>query len=128
MSFLDTVKAKVGKEAYLDIEKKAEKEVALAMQMPLRDQYHQENHYRLPFHGEFPNADLLNAFECFERAGLKVSPTDLIKILFNCKLLFACQSEHEFGQRRGGLFPMLEDSALITRWSEKSEGIDVLIE
>jgi hypothetical protein len=43
-------------------------------------------------------------------------------------LLFACKTEHEFGQRGGGLFPILVDSARMVHWPEKAEKVDVLIE
>jgi hypothetical protein len=129
MSFLATIKAKVGNEVYQRIEKEAEKEVALAMQMPLIGENYEKNYYRQRFSfDQTPPSDLLTSFESFENARLKVSPTDLIKILFNCKLLFASKTEQEFGQRRGGLFPILEDPALIVRWQEKAESIDVLID
>jgi len=124
MSFLDTIKAKVGKASYGHIENEAEKEVALAMKMPLKDQYHQEQYYT----PRFLLGELLGEFESFEKAGLKVTPIDLVTILFKCKLLFACKTEHEFGQRGGGLFPGLVDSAWIVRWSEKKEKVHVLIE
>jgi hypothetical protein len=124
MSFLETVKAKIGNETYLHIESEAEKEVALAMQMPLLSKYHQENYYT----PRFVAGELLAEFELFEKVGLKVSPTDLVKILFKCKLLFASKSEEEFGQRCGGLFPMLVDSAAVVRWSERAGNIDAIIE
>ncbi len=124
MSFLDTIKAKVGETSYRHIEKEAEKEVAIAMRMALKDQYHQDQYY-IP---RFLLGELLGEFESFEKAGLKVTPLDLVAILFKCKLLFACQTQQEFGQRAGGLFPMLVDAAWIVRWSEKAEKVDVLIE
>lgn len=124
MSFLDTIKAKAGAETYRHIENVAEKEVALAMQMPLRDQYYQESYYR----PRFLLGELLSDFELFEKAGLKITPSDLVNILFKCKLLFASKTQHEFGQRCGGLFPMLVDSALVVRWSERTEKVDVLID
>jgi len=40
MSFLDTIKARVGDVRHM--ENVAEKEVALAMQMPLMDEYHKQ--------------------------------------------------------------------------------------
>jgi len=124
MSFLDTIKTKAGQQSYLRIEQEAEKEVALAMRMDLLSKYHQENYYT----PRFLLGELLNEFESFERAGLKISPIDLIKILFKCKLLFASQTQQEYGQRCGGLFPMLEDSAVVVRWSERAENVDALIE
>jgi hypothetical protein len=124
MSFIDAIKARVGESSYRHIEKEAEKEVAIAMRMALRDQYHQEQYYA----PRFLLGDLLGEFESFEKAGLKVTPLDLITILFKCKLLSACQSQQEFGQRAGGLFPIVVDAAWTVRWSEKAEKVDVLIE
>lgn len=124
MSFLDTIKAKVGEQRYRHIENVAEKEVARAMQMPLKDKYHQEQYYS----PRSVVAELLGEFESFENAGLKVTPTDLVKILFRCKLLFASENEQEFGQRCGGLFPILVDSAWVVRWEERTEKIEVLID
>jgi hypothetical protein len=128
MSFQDTIKVKVCNEVYLRIEKEAEKEVALAMQMPLTRENYEKNYYGQRFSlDQAPPSNLLASFESFENAGLKASPTDLIKILFNCKLLFASKTEQEFGQRRGGLFRILEDPPLTVRLQEKAENIDVLI-
>jgi hypothetical protein len=124
MSFLGTIKARGGNDAFLHIEEEAEKEVALAMQMPLQDKYYQDKYYT----PRFVAGELLKEFELFESAGLKISPTDLVKILFKCKLLFASQTEKEFGQRGGGLFPMLSDSAAVVRWSERAGDINAIIE
>jgi|HubBroStandDraft_4_1064222.scaffolds.fasta_scaffold86722_1 hypothetical protein len=124
MSFLDTIKAKVGAETYRHIENVADKEVALAMEMPLRDQYHQEKYYQ----PRVLLGELLSDFELFERVGLKIAPFDVVDILFKCKLLRASQTQHEFGQRCGGLFPILVDPALVVRWEEKAEGLDAVVD
>jgi hypothetical protein len=119
----EAIKKVAGGEAHRHIEREAEKEVALSMRMPLLDKYHQTTYYALRrLLGEF-----LSEFESFEKAGLKVSPLELVTIIFKCKLLFACKTEQEFGQRCGGLYPLGVDSALIVRWSERIESADVLI-
>ena len=64
MSFLDTIKAKVGETSYRHIEREAEKEVAIAMRMALKDQYHQDQYYT----PRFLLGDLLGEFESFEKA------------------------------------------------------------
>ncbi len=94
------------------------------MQMPLLSEHHQDQFYT----PRFVASELLAEFDSFEKAGLKISPTDLVKILFKCKLLFASKTEKEFGQRCGGIFPLLADSASIVRWSEKAEISDILID
>jgi hypothetical protein len=124
MSFLDTIKARVGEQSYRHIENEAEKEMAFAMRMELKDRNY-TNQYYTP---RFLLGELLGEFESFEKAGLKVTPLDLLTILFKCKLLCACQTQEEFGQRAGGLFPMLVDDAWIVRWSEKGNKIDAQIE
>ncbi len=106
MSFLETVKGKIGSELYSRLEKEAEKEIAAAIQMPLKDQYGQDQYYRPRF---FQLTNLLNECQRFEKLGLKISPADVISILFKCKLLFAAQSEDEYADRRkhtyGGIPP-----------------------
>jgi hypothetical protein len=120
MSSLDIIKRKIGDAVYSRLEAAAEKEVALALQMPLLDECRHENFYSQRF--------LLNELrgdcETFESAGLKISPLDVVNVLFRCKLLFASKTEREYHQRRGG-FPLFEDIAL--GWPQRSEKIDTLI-
>ena len=124
MLSLNLVKAKIGESAYSHIEKEAEKEVALAMQMPLLDEIHRARYYKpRAMLGEF-----LGELESFEKVGLKISPMDLMTLLFKCKLLPAANSQEEFGQRCGGLFPPLVDPALVVRSSEKGDKVDVLVD
>lgn len=119
MSFLETIKVKIGGELYSRLEKEAEKEVAAAIQMPLKDQYGQDQYHRPKF---FRMLDLLNECRRFEELGLKISPTDVIDILFKCKMLFAAQSEDEYMKRIGG---GMHNFGL---WREKTSGtVDVII-
>jgi hypothetical protein len=123
MSEIDAIKAKVGEAALLHIENEAEKEVALAMQMELRDEIQRDRYYR-------PRSLLVefrSELESFEAAGIKISPMDLISILFKCKLRFACKTSTEFGQRCGGSFPILVDPALVIRWEEDRDNVDALV-
>jgi len=46
MSYLETIKSKIGEQAYLRLKEAAEIEVALAKQMPLADEFGQKNYYR----------------------------------------------------------------------------------
>jgi hypothetical protein len=121
MSLRDAIKARVGVETYLRLEKAANDEVALATQMPLVDKYQQQKFYTpRPLLGE-----LLPECESFEQVGLKISPIDVVNVLFRCKILFACATEKEYRQRRGG-FPALDDFGI--GWGERVEGDDALIE
>ncbi len=98
MSFHDAVKASIGAECYAHIEEESEKEVKLAKQKPLQDQYGNDLYH--------PPRLLLREFQedshRFEKVGLKVLPTDIMDVLFGCKLLRATNSEKEYRQRSGG--------------------------
>jgi hypothetical protein len=104
------------------LESEAEKEVALAMQMPLRDKSHQQTF--------FAQRDLLGTLreecELFESRGLKILPTDVVSVLFRCKLLFASASEQEFRQRGGDQFPFQRPPKI--EWSQRSNKIETVAE
>jgi hypothetical protein len=123
MSFLELIKAKIGKEAFSQLEKVAEKEVALAKQMALRDQDNHEQFYT----PQFVRVDLIPECEIFERTGLKILPADVLNILFRCKLLFAAQTEHEY-QQRGGRVSFFDNVGAIPKWSDRGDKVDVLID
>ncbi|HUB86336.1 MAG TPA: hypothetical protein VMB22_00475 [Verrucomicrobiae bacterium] len=120
MSFLTTIKGKIGNELYAHLEKEAENEVAAAMQMPLKDQYRQDQYFRPKF---FRLLNLLSECQRFEALGLKISPADVIDVLFKSKLLFAAQDEDEYMKRIGG---GMKNFGL---WRDKSNGtVDQIIE
>jgi hypothetical protein len=123
MSFLQTIKAKIGNDTYSRLEMAAEKEVALAKQMLLRDAHYQENYYK----PRFLLGDFIADCEYFQKVGLKILPIEVVNILFRCKLLFAAGDEREYAQRAGGVFP-LGDPALVVRWSERGGGIGAVID
>jgi hypothetical protein len=119
MSFLTTLKEKIGNELYTHLEKEAEKEVALAMQMPLRNQFGDEQYYS----PRFILAELLPECRSFEELGLKISPVDVVNILFRSKMLFAAQSEDEYMKRIGG------GMRSFGLWRERSIGtVHVIVE
>lgn len=118
MSFLETIKKQIGDELYSRLEKEAEKEVALAMKMPLKDKWGQEQYYRQ----RFLLAELLSECKRFEEIGLKISPVDIVLALFRCKMLFAAQGEDEYMKRIGG---GMHNFGL---WRDKSKGpLDTII-
>jgi hypothetical protein len=114
MSFRDNVKAKMGAERYVHIQAEAEKEVALAMQMPLKDKFDQDQYYSPRLLLRESQAD----YEYFHRVGLQILPLDLFLVLFRCKLLQAARSEREFQQRsdQPGFFANL---AIRPQWADK---------
>jgi hypothetical protein len=123
MSFLRTIMTRIGDKSYAHLLEIAEKEVALAMQMPLMNENHQAQYY----HTRIWLGELLEECEAFGRADLKILPTDVVSIIFKCKLLFAVQTEHEYRQRCGG-FSFFDDLSFMISWEERGEKADVLIE
>jgi len=123
MAFLDTVRNKIGSEHWAELERVAEKEVARAMGMPLLDADKKENFYQQ----SLLLGELLGECDLFERAGLRILPTDVVNILFKCKLLRATNGEREYFQRSGG-HSLFKTSGPLPSWSERSEPLDVLID
>jgi hypothetical protein len=121
MSFTDTIKAKIGPECYARLESEAQKEVARAMQMPLKDKFYEDQYYS-------PRL-LLREFQAdserFQKAGLWILPVEIVWVLFRCKVLAATQSEREFQQRRagGGFF---ENRATLPQWADKGRPLDAI--
>ena len=68
-------------------------------------------------------AELFSERQRFEELGLKISPLDVIDILFKCKMVFAVQDENEYMKRIGG---GMENIGL---WREKATGtVDLIID
>jgi len=121
MSFKDNLEANMGGERYARIQTEAEKEVALAIQMPLKDKFNQDQYYspRLLLR-EF-QAD----YEHFQKVGLQILPLDLLWVLFRCKLLHAAKSEREF-QQRGGQPTLFANRAILPHWTDKGMAFGAL--
>ncbi len=123
MPVLNDIATRCGTATLERIEKVADDEVGLAKLMPLVDEVRQQVWYRRrELAGE-----LLQQFEQFERAGLRYTPTDLVDVIFECKLLVACDSHDEFHQRRGG-WPMYPAHGDRPQWRDKGQTIDQLID
>ncbi len=121
---MPSIREQIGEELYSQLEVEAEKEVALAMQFEIVDQYRQQRYYR-----RRPLLTLLlKEFQIFQDKGFKFSPIDIIYILFDAKLQRACPTEQEFFQRRGGVSFMEDELAFCYRWAERFEPIDAVIE
>jgi hypothetical protein len=88
---MPTIREKIGVDSYTRLDNEANKEVALAMQFEVVDQWRQDRYYikrALLTH-------LLNEFELFEEKELKFTPLDVFNILFNAKLQRSCQTDKE---------------------------------
>ena len=110
---MPTIREQIGEELYTQLETEAEKEVALAMQFAIKDQYHQERYYHM---GSLLTP-LVKEFQIFQVKGFKFTPIDIVRILFKSKLLYPCQTEKEYTQRAGSSFS--EDNCFIFSWEEE---------
>ncbi len=123
MSFKTEIITLVGEETYIKLEREAEKEVACALRMPLVDEYRSPKYYRM----RYIIPEIIDICSLFEEKGMKISPADIVEVLFRCKLLFAVPSEDEYRQRAGGVSHVDENNFAVP-WSEKGRGVDNLIE
>jgi hypothetical protein len=119
MTAIDTFKKCIGEEVYLRLDKAANVEVGYARKMALLGDNNARNYYQernlLP--------ELLDICKLFHDRGLLFLPTDVVRLLFRCKLLLASGTEQEYRQRVGdGLFSMS------IRWDQRSEGLETLLE
>ncbi|MDE2031293.1 MAG: hypothetical protein KGI58_03505 [Patescibacteria group bacterium] len=117
-----TIREQIGEDMYKLLEQEAETEVALAMKFELIDKYRQERYYnrrQLLTH-------FLEYFKVFQDKELQFTPIDVMNILFEAKLLFATQSEHEYEQRRGG-GRFFEEPPFCFLWEEKEKSIEEVI-
>jgi hypothetical protein len=120
MSFRDNVKARVAK-LYAHIEEEAQKEVALARQMPLKDKFDQKQFYtpRLVLREFTKESDELR------KAGINVLPLEIMLVIFRCRLLRVVRDEQEF-QQRSGAQSLFENQNLRPKWTDKATAFDNL--
>jgi hypothetical protein len=117
--FMPTIREQIGEELYSRLETEAEKEVALAIQFAIIDQYRQERYYYMsPL-----LTSLVKEFQVFQEKGFKFTPIDIVRILFKSKLLFPCQTEQEYIQRSGGS-GFMEEPPFRFRWEERNQTVD----
>ncbi len=95
MTFLQSIIDTVGLETYKKLEKESDNEVALSLKMPLKNQDNKDNYYSQ----RDLRPILLNECEMFENKGLKISPIEVVNILFKCKTLFAVKDWMEYTSR-----------------------------
>jgi hypothetical protein len=122
MNFIDEVKDKIGIDIYNKIEKEAENEVALAMKMPLVNEWREDKYYQQRF--SLPL--FLEECSLFYEKGLTISPIDVFYILFTCKIFLASSSEKEYHQRAGGAY-FHDEHRFTIPWTSRSIPIDILL-
>jgi hypothetical protein len=118
-----TIRAQIGEKMYAQLEIEAEKEVALAMQFAIIDQYHQDRYY----YRRSLLTPLINEFQVFEDKGFKFTPIDIINVLFESKLLYPCQTEKEYIQRSGGR-NFMDETPFRFEWIERSQIVGEVID
>jgi hypothetical protein len=124
MSNLAALKSKIGDDMFQRLDKEANKEVGLAKQMPLLEEVSQKQKFYIQRDWL---GDLLQECELFEDKKLKIMPTEVVDLLFRCKMLYAAGSEMEYRQRTGGWdFNSPVVSAI--HWTDKSQPIEAMIE
>jgi hypothetical protein len=121
MNAIEDLKKNIGTSVFDEIEKESEKEVALAMKMPLLDQWKKDKYY----HPENVVAKLLKECFLFEEKGLKISPLDIFNILFTCKIFLASKTENEYHQRAGGAY-FHDEYRFTIPWKDKGTSFDDL--
>lgn len=112
------LKSKIGDSIYQNIERVAQKEVRLAMKMPLTDKWGKDRYYNQ----SFVQSELLEECKVFEEKSLKISPLDIFHILFNCQIFLASKTENEYHQRLGGAY-FHDESRFTIPWNLKGTNI-----
>lgn len=118
---MTTIREKIGEDSYTQIETEANKEVALAVQFEIVDQWRQDRYYIK----RALLTPLLNEFKLFEEKGFKFTPFDVFNILFSAKLQRSCQTEKEYSQRSGGGF--MPETPFAFTWGEREKPIEEVI-
>src|SRR5258707_14276692 len=86
VSYLDTIKNQIGQDRFDRLDKEADKELSLALAMPLK---HPQFGDTLYYQRRIVIGDLFADCDFFEEKGLGILPTDLVRAMFRAKLLFA---------------------------------------
>jgi hypothetical protein len=118
MSYLDAIKNQIGQDRFDRLEREADKELSLALNTPLKNQYGDTQYYgkRVLIGDLFPDCHF------FDENGLGILPTDLVDAMFRAKLLFASHDKKSFEQRSG------EGSYALGIWSHKPAKFDEALE
>lgn len=124
MTFKENIIQIIGKDKYEELEKHANNEVSLALKMHPKNEYGQDNYYEQRFLIE----ELFEIFELFEKKWIKISPIDIINVLFRCKMLFVVKDENEYRQRVWNVGSIYDESEFAILRNKKSEWIDAITE
>lgn len=123
MSFQQKIKETIGNDIFRKLEKEADIEVSLALKMPLKDQYGNKKFYQT----RFLISQIIPECELFEQKELKISPIDIVNILFRCKMLFAVKTKDEYS-RRVYAVSYVDENNFVIPWNKKNEGFDSLLD
>jgi hypothetical protein len=123
MTFQQKIRKRIGDDIYAKLDKEANNEVSLALKMPLKYEDERDRYYQL--RNLIPV--MISECELFEKKELRVSPADIINVLFRCKLLFAVKTDKEYLKRAPG-GPLMDETSFFIPWNKKSDGIVSLID
>ncbi|MCX6734324.1 MAG: hypothetical protein NTZ25_00235 [Candidatus Peregrinibacteria bacterium] len=123
MTFQQKIKDLIGEGAYNKLDKETNNEVSLALKMPLKDEYGQDKYYKT----RFVTPMLFSEFELFKEKDLTIIPTDIMHVLFKCKMFFVVKNEEEYRQRIGGSISHVDENDFAIPWSKKNLSLDELI-
>lgn len=121
MNSVDKLKEIIGNSIFEKINLEAEKEVAIAIKMPLLNEWKKEKYY----HTGNVVERLLDECFLFEEKNLKISPLDIFNILFTCKIFLSSKTEDEYHQRSGGDY-FHEEYRFTIPWKDKDKSFDDL--
>lgn len=125
MSFLQEVKDLVGEAVFKKLDQVADNQVGLAKECPLTDDFGVEKYFTPQV--VFP--ELIDENLAFFKAGLTITPSDIVPVLFQAKLIQSASDEYSYAHRIGG-FNRYGNTSLVlpVKWEEKGNGYDLIID
>lgn len=122
MTFQEEIINTIWSKTYEKIENLSNVEVGKAKKMSLETDGKLEYYRR-----KFLLPDEYELYSLFEKKNLKITPDDLVNILFRCRMLIECDTYMEYRQRTwwGSLYD--EDNFTIA-WERKAEWYEILVQ
>jgi len=127
MTYLEKIKKTIGEEIFTALEKEADAEVGRNVRYPLQNKWGQDIWYSPTISSVDNVIKYTDYFYKFEELLLKISPLDIINILYRCKLIFAFQTDQEY-QRKNSSIIWADEITFSISWKLKEKGVDSLIE
>ncbi|TLX72838.1 hypothetical protein E9993_17000 [Labilibacter sediminis] len=118
MSFIEEIKSKIGEDSYLKLDRKANGLFSIL-----------KPNSSLTFNSINDDliVELIKEFELFEEKGLKITPIDVINIIYKCKLLKSCKSNEDYRKKVAGL-NYVDEFDFFIPWEKRNISLDDLIQ